>query len=179
VASLGWTLVVGIVSALAGGMLMRFAEPVSLASGAGVILLIASPILAVSTGIVVAMSGRRRPRHGYGGGGQRDGLAGAPPLPAAGHVRIGYYKFRPGTVDGVARRLLGEAAALYVREPGFIGHRLIRSGADELFSISQWQTHAQAEAAVDRELRWMRATAAPTVLQTESHVGAIVASDRS
>jgi hypothetical protein len=133
--------------------------------------------LAVSTGIVVAMSGRRRPR-AINAGGPRDSLSGAPPLPAAGHVRIGYYKFRPGTVDGVARRLSAEASALYAREPGFIGHRLIRSGADELFSISQWQTHAQAEAAVDRELRWMRATAAPTVLQTESHVGAIVGSDR-
>ena len=176
-AALGWALMVGIVSALSGGMLMRLAEPVSLASGAGVILLIASPILAVSTGIVVAMSGRRRPRLGNGAGGRRDGLAGAPPLPAAGHVRIGYYKFRPGTVDGVARRLLAEAPGLYGREAGFIGHRLIRSGADELFSISQWQTRAQAEAAVDRELRWMRSTA-PTVLQTESHVGAIVASDR-
>jgi len=117
VAALGWALVVGVVGALAGGLLMRFAEPVSMASGVGVILLIASPILAVSTGIVVAVSGRRRPRPGNAGSGRRDGSVDAPPLPAAGHVRIGYYKFRPGTVDGVARRLLAEATTLYAREP--------------------------------------------------------------
>jgi heme-degrading monooxygenase HmoA len=170
-------MVVGIVGALAGGLLLVLAGPTTLGQGVGVILLIASPILAVSTGIVIVASGRKRGRHSRANG-QGNGLAGAPPLPAAGHVRIGYYKFKPGTVDGVARRLQAEAAMLYSGEPGFIGHRLIRSGADELFSISQWATHAQAEAAVDRELRWFKSTVASTVVSTESHVGAIVGSDR-
>jgi heme-degrading monooxygenase HmoA len=143
VAALGWAMVVGVVGALAGGLLLLLAGPTTLGQGTGVILLIVSPILAVSTGIVATMSRRKRVRHGNGGG-QRASLVGVAPLPSIGHVRIGYYRFKPGTADGAARRLQGEIGLVYGRESGFIGCQLVRSGSDELLSISQWQTHDQA-----------------------------------
>lgn len=172
--ALGWSVGVGVVSALSGGLMLLLAGPTTLGQGTGVVLLLASPILAISTGVVVAMS-HRRVRHRAGGARPAaSGLSGAPPMPPIGYVRVGYYKLKVGTADGVARRLQDEAALLYGREAGFVGCQVVRAGPDELISISQWLTREQAEAAVDREIRWMKATVAATVLQTESHVGAVV-----
>ena len=95
-----------------------------------------------------------------------------------GYVRVGYYKLKSSMADTVARRAQVEMEVLYKREPGFIGMQMVRCGTDELISISQWQTRAQAEAAVDRELTWARAVA-QSVTQTESHVGAIVVAERA
>jgi hypothetical protein len=176
VRALAWALVVGVTSALAGALLLRLAAPTTLGQGAGVVLLMASPILAISTGIVVAASHRRQHR---GGGVVRagGGLSGQPPLPAIGFVRLGYYRLKGGTADGVARRLQSELKLVFGGEAGYVGSLVVRAGSDELISVSQWLTREQAEAAVDRELRWMKSTVAATVLQTESHVGAVVAAN--
>jgi heme-degrading monooxygenase HmoA len=174
-AALGWAVGVGLVSALAGALLLLLAGPTTLGQGAGVVLLLASPILAISTGVVVAAS-HRRTRHPAAGHATATGggLAGAPPLPPIGFVRLGYYKLKGGTADGVARRLQSEMKLVLGGEAGYVGCLIVRAGSDELISVSQWLTRQQAEAAVDRELRWMKSTVAATVLQTESHVGAVV-----
>jgi len=174
--ALGWAFAVGLVAALAGALLLRLAGPTTLGQGAGVVLLMASPILAISTGVVVAASSRRS-RAGGGLARAGGGLSGQPPLPAIGFVRLGYYKLRGGTADGVARRLQSELKLVYGSEAGFVGCLVVRAGSDELISVSQWLTREQAEAAVERELRWIKATVAATVLQTESHVGAVVAAN--
>jgi heme-degrading monooxygenase HmoA len=164
-------ILVGGVAAGIGLLLLRLADPVSLESGAGVILLIASPLLAVSAGLVVAISGREARPGGSSGP--------ALPMPAIGYVRIGYYRMRAALVDRVARQAQADMLLLFKRDPGFIGFQMVRSGSDELISISQWETRAQAEAAVDRELSWIKATAAHAVTSTESHVGGIVLSERA
>jgi len=177
--AVAWAVGVGVAAGLVGLALMRLAEPTSLAFGAGLILLMASPLMAVSMGLAVALTGRAR-RAAPSAGGRAGGkeLVGAPPLPAYGHLRIGYYKLRPGMADGLARRMQGEMQTLFGREAGFVGLQVIRCGADELVSISQWETRAQAEAAVDREVRWLAGTAARAVLTTDNHVGGIVAWER-
>jgi heme-degrading monooxygenase HmoA len=176
-----WALAVGLAAALAGVLLMKLSDPVSLGSGAGVMLLVASPLMAIGMGAAMLLAGRPKRVVAARAAERADDAKepqGAPPLPSVGHVRLGYYKFKMGYADAVAHRMQAEMRVLYDREPGFIALHVVRCGADELLSISQWETRYQAEAAVEREIRWMRSTAPSAVLQTDSHVGGIVVSER-
>src|SRR5262245_25320723 len=104
----------------------------SMESGIGLMLLAASPLVAISSGIVVAVANRA---HGkvvvakpIAGGARVAPLERLTPMPAVGYVRIGYYRLKGGTADTVARRVQGEMQMLYGTDPGFIGLQLVRCG---------------------------------------------------
>ena len=72
------------------------------------------------------------------------------------YLRLANYKITKGTfpelVDDAKVGMLGTFKA----QPGFIRYGLADTGEGTCLSISQWETHDQAEAATPVAARWVR-----------------------
>ena len=87
------------------------------------------------------------------------------------HVRVGVYKFKRGTVDEVLRKAEAGLLPIFRNQPGFVGYGVVKSGEDEGVSLSVWETHEQAEKAVQVAATWAKDNVADKIESVQNHVG--------
>ena len=90
------------------------------------------------------------------------------------HMLITMYRFRPGSGDPVIKKAEAELSVLFGHSPGYLNSTLVRTGSSDLFVITTWETADQADEAVERTMRWTKATFAEAVLAVENHLGSVV-----
>ena len=88
------------------------------------------------------------------------------------------YKFKPGTIDEVARKADAGLGPMYRGHVGFHSYEVIKTGPDSAISISTWDTEAHAEQAVKVGAAWVKEHIAKDVVSADTHVGAVVFSHR-
>jgi heme-degrading monooxygenase HmoA len=179
--SIATGLMVGLVAAVAGESMFGGAEIGSQSAQIGAMLLVGSPAIAIGTTLLAALLGWVLGRSGKRSAPRRPKSRTGPDLPrldGAPHQLIAMYRFRPGTIDRVARQAETELAAVLRKRPGFVGYEFVKTGENEGVSVSTWASREQAEAAVDTSVAWATVKAARAVRSMENHVGAVVISDR-
>jgi uncharacterized protein YcbX len=71
-------------------------------------------------------------------------------------LRLANYKITKGTFSEIADAAKGGMLKTFKEQPGFIRYGLADVGEGNCVSISVWETHAQAEAAVPVAATWVR-----------------------
>ena len=71
-------------------------------------------------------------------------------------VRMANYKLIKGTFPELAEEAKGDMLTTFRAQPGFIRYGLADTGEGTCVAISQWETHAQAEAATPVGDTWVR-----------------------
>jgi heme-degrading monooxygenase HmoA len=87
------------------------------------------------------------------------------------HVRIAVYQTKPGTADAVIERAREELLPQIQKEAGFRRYTTLRTGADNIVSISGWDTKEQAAAAVQSMTSWVREVLGPSIVSIQNHIG--------
>jgi heme-degrading monooxygenase HmoA len=87
------------------------------------------------------------------------------------HVRVGVYKFKPGTTDTIVAKAEAELLPLHRQQPGFVGYEVVRTGTDSVVSISTWETEAEAEDAAKRSVAWVNENIRGAIDTVENHIG--------
>lgn len=87
------------------------------------------------------------------------------------HVRVAVYKTKRGTVDEVARKAEAGLLPIFRKQPGFVAYGLVKSGEDEGVSLSVWETHEQADKAVQTAATWVKDNIADMIESVQNHVG--------
>jgi heme-degrading monooxygenase HmoA len=87
------------------------------------------------------------------------------------HARIALYRFKPGRTQQVIAKAREGLLPIYQKRPGFVRYTVGDLGGDRAISISGWQTHAEAEAAVATAADWVKQNMADDVESVENHVG--------
>ncbi len=95
------------------------------------------------------------------------------------HARIGVYKLQPGAADEVVRRAGAGMLPIFQRQPGFRSYELVKTGDDAVISISTWESHAQAEAAIQSASSWVKEALGDLVVSVQNHVGEIGVDSRN
>lgn len=90
------------------------------------------------------------------------------------HARIGLYTAAPAALDEVIGKARTELIPLTRRQPGLRRYYGIRSGPDTAASITTWATEAQAQAAAENLVGWVRREFGSAPLTVENHVGEVV-----
>jgi hypothetical protein len=88
-----------------------------------------------------------------------------------GYLRVATYTINQGTFREIADRAQEGMLPTFKRQPGFIRYGLADLGDKTCLSISLWETHDQAEAAVPVAANWVRDNMADRVELRSSHVG--------
>jgi heme-degrading monooxygenase HmoA len=88
-------------------------------------------------------------------------------------ARIASYQFKPGTATEVARKAGEGLAPIYRKHAGFHSYQVILTGTDTGYSVSTWESEAQARAAVNDAAAWVKANVAEQIVATENHVGSV------
>jgi hypothetical protein len=88
-----------------------------------------------------------------------------------GYLRVATYTINKGTFREIADRAQEGMLPTFKRQPGFIRYGLADLGDKSCLSISLWETHDQAEAAVPVAANWVRDNMADRVELRSSHVG--------
>jgi hypothetical protein len=71
-------------------------------------------------------------------------------------LRLANYKITKGTFSEIADAAKGGMLKTFKEQPGFIRYGLADAGEGNCFSLSVWETHAQADAAVPVAATWVR-----------------------
>ncbi len=71
-------------------------------------------------------------------------------------LRIASYKITKGSFADIVDAAKGGMLKTFKDQPGFIRYGLADTGESTCLSISLWETHAQAEAAVPVAATWVR-----------------------
>ena len=89
------------------------------------------------------------------------------------HVRIAFYDLTRGTFDELIALVQQPGGMLdaFRRSPGFVSYGVADTGDTTLASITIWDTHADAEAAVAVAKEWVAANVADRVTLTANRVG--------
>ncbi len=95
------------------------------------------------------------------------------------HVRVAFYRLKSETFEEVVRRVEepGGLLEIFRGRPGFHSYELIAASAG-LFSVSHWESSAQADAASDAAAAWVADHEKMVKLQ-QSDVGEVVMSSRA
>jgi quinol monooxygenase YgiN len=86
-------------------------------------------------------------------------------------VRIANYKVIKGTFPELAEEAKGGMLRTFRAQPGFIRYGLADTGEGTCVAISQWETHAQAEAAAPVTATWVREHLADRIDLRSNQVG--------
>lgn len=91
------------------------------------------------------------------------------------HARIAFYTAKPDAdLDGVLARAKDELVPLMREQPGFRRYTVLRTGPDDIASISGWDSEAQATEAGNRLSGWVRETMGPSLASVENHIATVV-----
>ncbi len=93
------------------------------------------------------------------------------------HARVAFYKLRSGTFEEVVRvvEAPGGLLEIFRRSPGFRSYELVEAPAG-LFSISHWESSAQADEATRAAAAWVAEHIADRVRLQQSDIGEVVLS---
>ena len=185
-----WAIFVGGILGAIGAFLSLFGDSAAM----GLLVLLASPL--VGLGVFGALVTRMRKKAAQAAIVQvkhREGPRPAPvpmmvshvaappvvppkPVEPSGptHALITLYRFRPGLGDPVIKKAEAELSILFGHSTGYLSSQLVRTGPSELFVITTWLTADQADEAVDRTMKWTKATFAQAVLAVENHLGSVI-----
>jgi hypothetical protein len=95
------------------------------------------------------------------------------------YVRLGVYRFQPGSIETVINRGEAELLPLFREQPGFVAYEVVRTGVDTGVSINHWLTRADAEQAHATAQTWLRDNFVPLVISADGHIDEAVFSSRS
>jgi heme-degrading monooxygenase HmoA len=88
------------------------------------------------------------------------------------HVRIAFYQLKPKhTADEMVSRVQAEFLPIFRNEPGFIGYGLVKTSETSVVSLSFWQSHEEAEAAVQFAASWVKDTISEMIASLQNYVG--------
>ena len=87
------------------------------------------------------------------------------------HMRIPFYRFKPGTVDLVLRQAQRELLPLFRRQPGCVAYDVVKTGPDAAISVSTWDTRRQAEDAEQMVAAWVQEHVGEALVAVETHLG--------
>jgi hypothetical protein len=90
------------------------------------------------------------------------------------HLRVATYEIKKGTFRDVADLSREGMLATFKEQPGFVRYGLADLGDKSCLSISLWETHEQATAAVPIAATWVRENMADRVEIRSSYVGGLV-----
>ena len=86
-------------------------------------------------------------------------------------LRLADYKITKGTFSEIADTAKGGMLRTFKEQPGFVRYGLADTGEGTCVSISLWETHAQAEAAVPVAATWVREHLGDRIELRSSQVG--------
>jgi hypothetical protein len=92
------------------------------------------------------------------------------------YARIGVYKVKPDstiTIDEVIHTSQSGLLPILRNQPGFVSYGQIKTGKDSVISISFWQSHQQAEAAVRLIASWVKDNLADVFESVQNYVGEV------
>jgi hypothetical protein len=92
-------------------------------------------------------------------------------------LQIANYKVIKGTFPELAEEAKGRMLDTFKSQPGFIRYGLADTGEGTCVSISQWETHAQADAAAPLAATWVREHLADRVELRSTEVGDLAFSE--
>jgi heme-degrading monooxygenase HmoA len=82
-----------------------------------------------------------------------------------------------GTVDEVAQKVREGMVPLLRDQAGFISYDVVDAGRDAVISVSRWETHDQAEQAVQTIADWVRDSGVGGMVErTQNYVGEVIVS---
>jgi heme-degrading monooxygenase HmoA len=87
------------------------------------------------------------------------------------HVRIATYEIKDGTFQEVADIAQKGMLRTFQEQPGFIRYGLADLGDKKCVSVSLWETHKQADAAVPVAADWVREHIANRVELRSTQIG--------
>jgi heme-degrading monooxygenase HmoA len=87
------------------------------------------------------------------------------------YLRVATYTINKGTFREIADLAYEGMLPTYQRQPGFIRYGLADVGDRTCLSISLWETHDQAEAAVPVAETWVRDHMGDRIELRSNHVG--------
>jgi heme-degrading monooxygenase HmoA len=93
--------------------------------------------------------------------------------------RIGFYSFKPGSFDSLLDKGRAELPALMEQQPGFLRYAVLRTGPDDIASLSAWETREQSEAAANRLVGWVRENFGENLVSAEGLIGETMYADWS
>ena len=93
------------------------------------------------------------------------------------HARVAFYKLRSGTFDEVVRMVEAPGGLLEIfrESPGFQSYELVEAPAG-LFSVSHWDSSAQAEQANRSAATWVAEHVENRIKLVQSDIGEVVLS---
>jgi heme-degrading monooxygenase HmoA len=87
------------------------------------------------------------------------------------HVRIATYELTKGTAEEAAELAKTGMLPIFKDQPGFIRYGVALLDNGKLASVSCWETHDEAEAAVKAAADFVKEKMADVIKLEESHVG--------
>jgi heme-degrading monooxygenase HmoA len=87
------------------------------------------------------------------------------------HVRIATYEIKDGTFQEVADIAQKGMLRTFQEQPGFIRYGLADLGNKKYMSVSLWETHKEADAAVPVAADWVREHIANRVELRSTQIG--------
>lgn len=86
-------------------------------------------------------------------------------------ARVGIYKVKADQAEPVIAKGKAELPELMKRQPGFNRYAVLRTGPDEIVSLSSWETREQAEAAGKQLTDWVRQNGPDAFVGAENLTG--------
>ncbi len=87
------------------------------------------------------------------------------------HVRIATYQLLKGTAEEAADLARNGMLPIFKKQPGFIRYGVALLDNGKVASVSLWETHDEAEAAVKAAADFVKENMADVIKLEESHVG--------
>jgi heme-degrading monooxygenase HmoA len=102
-----------------------------------------------------------------------------PPNFMTGYGRVAVWRFKPGTADALSAKVRDEMVPLMVRQPGFTGYGVARTGEESAVSVTGFASKEQAQAAARETGAWVQEHAMSSVASVERSEGEILWSVRA
>ena len=87
------------------------------------------------------------------------------------YARVAVYTFTPGGADTVIERARTGMLPIFRRHAGFRRYFVIKTGENAGYSISIWDSEAQANEAVQAAAQWVKDNVADLIAPATNHVG--------
>jgi len=93
------------------------------------------------------------------------------------HARVALYSVEVGALDELRQKVQEGMVPILRDQPGFISYDVVDGGGDMVISVSRWETHDQAEAAVQTIADWVRDSGVGGLVErTQNYVGEVIVS---
>ena len=91
--------------------------------------------------------------------------------------RIGFYTLKPGSLDPLIEKAREVMPAPITQQPGFMRYAVLRSGPEEITSLSVWESREQAEASAKHLVGWMHDNSSSEVTSADNLFGETIVSE--